>query len=87
LTQSLAREFGPAGIHVAHAIIDGGIDVPDAEHAARNDGTPDGKISPYAVSKSGHLLFTLHVNLFIRLLKAIGTCTHSINQPSRRKLI
>ncbi len=50
LTQSLAREFGPAGIHVAHAIIDSIIDVPDAEHAARNDGTPDGKISPYAVS-------------------------------------
>ncbi len=53
LTQSLAREFGPAGLHVAHAIIDGGIDVPDAEHAARNDATPDGKISPYAVSESG----------------------------------
>jgi len=50
LTQSLAREFGPAGVHVAHAIIDGGIDVPDAEHAASNDGTPDGKISPYGVS-------------------------------------
>jgi NAD(P)-dependent dehydrogenase (short-subunit alcohol dehydrogenase family) len=56
LTQSLAREFGPAGVHVAHAIIDGGIDVPDAEHAAHNDGTPDGKISPYAVSDPGHLL-------------------------------
>jgi len=50
LTQSLAREFGPAGVHVAHAIIDGAIDVPDAEHAARKDATPDGKISPYAVS-------------------------------------
>jgi hypothetical protein len=52
LTQSLAREFGPAGVHVAHAIIDGGIDVPDAEHAARNDAAPDGKISPYGVSAS-----------------------------------
>src|ERR1700761_5276155 len=56
LTQSLAREFGPAGVHVAHAIIDGGIDVPDEEHAASNDATPDGKISPYAVSESNHLL-------------------------------
>jgi hypothetical protein len=83
----LAREFGPAGIHVAHAIIDGGINVPDAEHAARNEGTPDGKISPYAVSKSGHLLLTLHIDLFTRLLKATGTCTRSTNQPSRRKLI
>lgn len=26
LTQSLAREFGPRGIHVAHVVIDGGIE-------------------------------------------------------------
>ena len=26
--QSLAREFGPQGIHVAHVIVDGGIDSP-----------------------------------------------------------
>lgn len=26
LTQSLAREFGPQGIHVAHVIVDGGVD-------------------------------------------------------------
>ncbi|MDM0035265.1 SDR family NAD(P)-dependent oxidoreductase [Variovorax sp. J22P271] len=26
LSQSLAREFGPEGIHVAHVVIDGGID-------------------------------------------------------------
>jgi NAD(P)-dependent dehydrogenase (short-subunit alcohol dehydrogenase family) len=51
LTQSLAREFGSAGVHVAHAIIDGGINVPDAEYAASNEGTPDGKISPYGVSE------------------------------------
>ena len=51
LTQSLAREFGPAGVHVAHAIIDGGIDVPDGEHGGNNDATPDGKISPFGVSK------------------------------------
>ena len=28
LAQSLAREFGPRGIHVAHAVIDGQIDTP-----------------------------------------------------------
>lgn len=28
LAQSLAREFGPRGIHVAHAVIDGAIDTP-----------------------------------------------------------
>jgi len=26
LTQSMAREFGPLGIHVAHVVVDGGID-------------------------------------------------------------
>ncbi len=28
LAQSLAREFGPRGIHVAHVVIDGQIDTP-----------------------------------------------------------
>src|SRR5207253_1599830 len=26
IAQSMAREFGPLGIHVAHVVIDGGID-------------------------------------------------------------
>jgi len=26
LSQSMAREYGPLGIHVAHVVIDGGID-------------------------------------------------------------
>jgi hypothetical protein len=26
LAQSMAREFGPLGLHVAHVVIDGGID-------------------------------------------------------------
>ena len=26
IAQSLAREYGPSGIHVAHVVIDGGID-------------------------------------------------------------
>jgi NAD(P)-dependent dehydrogenase (short-subunit alcohol dehydrogenase family) len=55
LAQSLAREFGPQGVHVAHAIIDGGIDVPDASHYPTNEGTPENRISPYAVSESGYL--------------------------------
>lgn len=49
LGQSLAREFGPKGIHVAHAIIDGGIDIPRTKDWVMNDGKPDGKISPDAV--------------------------------------
>src|SRR6201999_3224041 len=87
LTQSLAREFGPAGIHVAHAIIDGGIDEPDAEHAASNDATPDGKISPYAVSEPSHLLSRLDVNFVSRLPKATGICIRNTNHISRKKLI
>jgi hypothetical protein len=55
LAQSLAREFGPQGVHVAHAIIDGGIDVPDASHYPTNEGTPENRISPYAVSEFGYM--------------------------------
>ena len=29
LAQSLAREYGPQGIHVAHVLIDGAVDAPD----------------------------------------------------------
>ena len=50
LTQSLAREFGPRGVHVAHTIIDGVIDIPRTKDWPVNEGKPDGKISPDAVS-------------------------------------
>ena len=48
LAQSLAREFGPEGVHVVHAIIDGVIDIERTkdwkfEHE-------DAKIKPEAVS-------------------------------------
>jgi NAD(P)-dependent dehydrogenase (short-subunit alcohol dehydrogenase family) len=36
VTQSMAREFGPQGLHVAHIVIDGGIDG-DRLHAAWPD--------------------------------------------------
>ncbi|KAM3069871.1 hypothetical protein ACMFMG_010580 [Clarireedia jacksonii] len=48
--QSLAREFGPQGVHVAHAIIDGVIDIPRTKGYNVNGGAEDGKISPDAVS-------------------------------------
>lgn len=53
ITQSLAREFGPKGVHVSHAIIDGGIDIPRlADHKSKfNNGLPDGMLSPDAVSQ------------------------------------
>ena len=50
LAQSLAREFGPKGVHVAHAIIDGGIDVPWAPKSDVAEADKDKKLKPEAVS-------------------------------------
>jgi NAD(P)-dependent dehydrogenase (short-subunit alcohol dehydrogenase family) len=47
--QSLAREFGPKGIHIAHVIVDGVIDIPRTHDWPVNNGAPDGKISSDAV--------------------------------------
>ena len=48
VAQAMAREFGPAGIHVAHVVIDGGIDgerlrerFPDAARERGGDGLLD----------------------------------------------
>jgi NAD(P)-dependent dehydrogenase (short-subunit alcohol dehydrogenase family) len=43
LSQSLAREFGPRGIHVAHVVLDGLIDEPQTERrfAERTSGRMD----------------------------------------------
>lgn len=49
LGQSLAREFGPRGVHVAHVVVDGVIDIPRLEGLEVNGGVADGKISPHAV--------------------------------------
>src|ERR1700712_2171857 len=43
--QSLAREFGPKGIHVAHVILDGVIDIPRTHGWPVNGGVADGKIN------------------------------------------
>lgn len=51
--QSLAREFGPKGVHVAHVIVDGVIDIPRTKEWPANGGAPDGKISSEAVSSFG----------------------------------
>ncbi|KAK7751025.1 hypothetical protein SLS62_007010 [Diatrype stigma] len=52
LAQSLAREFGPRGVHVAHAVIDGVIDIPRTKAYAVNGGVEDGKISADAIAES-----------------------------------
>lgn len=48
--QSLAREFGPKGIHVAHVIIDGVIDIPRTKSYNVNGGVEDGKINSDAIA-------------------------------------
>ena len=55
--QSLAREFGPKGVHVAHAIIDGVIDIPRTHSWPVNGGAPDGKINSDAVSSLFPFIF------------------------------
>ena len=44
LSQSLGKEFGPKGVHVAHAVIDGVIDIPRTKEWMKDAG-PDAKIS------------------------------------------
>ncbi|KAI8684878.1 hypothetical protein NCS57_00155100 [Fusarium keratoplasticum] len=51
LNQSLAREFGPQGVHVAHVVIDGLIDTP-ASKAWGKTGVPDSKIQPDAIAEA-----------------------------------
>ncbi|KAJ9609801.1 hypothetical protein H2200_006129 [Cladophialophora chaetospira] len=56
LSQSLAREFGPKGVHVAHAIIDGLI---DTEQTKGYDlGHAEAKISPDAIADAYWYLHT-----------------------------
>ncbi|KAK7920312.1 short-chain dehydrogenase [Apiospora marii] len=52
LGQSLAREFGPRGVHVAHAVIDGVIDIPRTKGYNVNEGVEGGKLDPDAIAES-----------------------------------
>jgi NAD(P)-dependent dehydrogenase (short-subunit alcohol dehydrogenase family) len=68
LTQSLAREFGPKGVHVALAIIDGVIDIPRTKGWEANGGVDDGKIDPNAIAESYWFLHTQHRSSFTQEL-------------------
>ncbi|KAJ5338894.1 hypothetical protein N7452_005622 [Penicillium brevicompactum] len=50
MAQSLAREFGPKGVHVSHAIIDGIIDTEKTKSFGQN--APDAKIDPQGIADS-----------------------------------
>ncbi|WP_277554626.1 SDR family NAD(P)-dependent oxidoreductase [Halobaculum limi] len=47
LAESMARELGPKGVHVAHVVIDGGILGPDVE-----TDTPEQYLDPGAIAES-----------------------------------
>ncbi|KAH8881054.1 NAD(P)-binding protein [Thozetella sp. PMI_491] len=69
LGQSLAREFGPQGVHVAHAIVDGVIDIPRTKgYTTVNGGVKDGKISPDAIADTYWHLHTQHRSAFTQEL-------------------
>ena len=57
LAQSLAREFGPQGIHVAHIIVDGQIDTPRLRAMAPDRATHT-LLSPAAIAET---YWQLHV--------------------------
>jgi len=66
--QSLAREFGPKGVHVAHAIIDGVIDIPRTRDWPVNGGVEDGKINSDAIADAYWYLHTQHRSHFTQEL-------------------
>ncbi|HSK99758.1 MAG TPA: SDR family NAD(P)-dependent oxidoreductase [Rubrobacteraceae bacterium] len=59
LAQSMAREFGPQGIHVAHVIIDGQIDTPRVREMSP-DREEDTMLSPEAIAETYWRLHAQH---------------------------
>ena len=59
MAQSLAREFAPKNIHVAHFVIDGGIARPggDARAGARGE---DGMLEPDAIADTYMAVYRQH---------------------------
>lgn len=51
LAQSMARELGPKGVHVAHVVVDGQIAGPYYEHLKQERG-PDALLSPDAMAET-----------------------------------
>jgi NAD(P)-dependent dehydrogenase (short-subunit alcohol dehydrogenase family) len=52
LAQSMARELGPKGIHVAHFVIDGGVRSPDRGRVEGVRDTPDSLLDPAAIAQT-----------------------------------
>jgi len=63
LSQSLAKEFGPQGVHVSHAIIDGVIDIPRTKEWLKDMG-PEAKLSAEGIANDYWHLHTQPVTNF-----------------------
>ena len=50
LAQSMARELGPKGIHVAHIVIDGGVRNPTSGRVESGDAAADSLLDPDAIA-------------------------------------
>lgn len=86
MAQSLAREFGPKGVHVSHAIIDGIINTEKTKGFGQD--LPDAKIEPQGVSgASSTSLLVLALIINHRLRTLTGTCTPSLEAHSPMRLI
>jgi NAD(P)-dependent dehydrogenase (short-subunit alcohol dehydrogenase family) len=60
LAQSMARELGPRGIHVAHFVIDGGIDNERTRERAPERVDDDGLLSPDAIAEAYYQTHAQH---------------------------
>jgi len=63
LAQSLAREYGPRGVHVAHVVIDGGIDGERLRTSAPQraaEAGADGLLAPEAIAETYWQLHQQH---------------------------
>jgi NAD(P)-dependent dehydrogenase (short-subunit alcohol dehydrogenase family) len=63
IAQSMAREFGPQGIHVASVVIDGGIDMPEIHRryaAVGKTPPPDGLLAPAAIAETYYQIHRQH---------------------------
>lgn len=52
LAQSMAREFGPQGVHVAHVVIDGQINTPRLREMSGGDREEHTMLSPDAIAEA-----------------------------------
>jgi len=64
MAQSMAKELAPEGIHVAHVIIDGMVDMPAIRGFAGNDIEQDGLLDPDSIAESFFMLHSQNKRCF-----------------------